>query len=106
MSPLEAYIAGVASTVAVLLVIWLARRVLGAWAMAHAAAVPVGFLHIVGMRLRKTDPEVLVGALVVLAKGGEAASPFHLEALYLTLPEDQRNVEHLVKASRALAAPM
>jgi uncharacterized protein YqfA (UPF0365 family) len=62
MSPWNAYFLGVGTTLALLLILWVALRIAEPWVMAQAAAVPIGFLHIVGMRIRKTDPGVVVGA--------------------------------------------
>ena len=100
MNPWEAYLLGVASTFAVLLLLWLGLRVLEPWIMARAANVQIGFLHVVGMRLRKTDPRVIVPALVALAKREEPMSAGQLEAIYMTLPEDQRTLGGLLRAAR------
>lgn len=101
MTPITAYFLGVGTTFLLLIAVWLLLRVLGPWAMAKAAAVPVGLLHILGMRIRKTDPRVIVGALVVLFKSDQPVSPLQLEAIYLTLPERDRGVDSLVRAARA-----
>ena len=95
-----AYFLGVGTTFAVLAAGWIVLRIAGPWAMAHAAAVPVGFLHIVGMRIRRTNPDVVVSTLVVLAKSGQPISPFKLEAIYMTLPENARTTDDLLHAAR------
>jgi uncharacterized protein YqfA (UPF0365 family) len=100
MNPWNAYLLGVGTTLALLLILWMGLRIAEPWIMARAAAIPIGFPHILGMRLRKTDPAVVVGALVVLTKADQPIQPLQLEALYMTLPERQRSVDDLVKAAR------
>lgn len=99
-----AYFLGVGTTFLVLIAVWLLLRIAEPWAMALASGAPVGFAHILGMRIRKTDPRVVVAALVILTKSGEPISPFRLEAIYLTLPDSERDVDNLVRAARQTVA--
>lgn len=104
MAPVTAFFLGVVSTVVTLIVFWLLLRALKPWIAARFAGVNLGFGQFVGMRLRNTDPNVIVGALVILAKRGESIDPLHLEATYLSLSDDQRTIPGLVDAVRAKLA--
>lgn len=95
-----AYFLGAGTTFLMLLVAWIILRIAEPWAMATAAGIPVGFAHVLGMRLRKTDPLVVIGALVVLTKSDQPISPFKLEAIYMSLPDQERDVENLLRAAR------
>lgn len=100
MEPWTAYFLGVASALVLLPALWLVLRIADPWVMARAANLPIGFFHIVGMRMRQTDPRVVVGALAVMTKSDQPISPLWLEAIYMTLPDRDRDVDALVRAAR------
>lgn len=100
MDPLSAYFLGVATALGGLTAIWLVLRILGPWITARASGVPLTMLNLIGMRMRKTDPGTIVSTLVILAKLGEMIPVHQLEAIYMTLPHNQRNPTALLRAAR------
>jgi uncharacterized protein YqfA (UPF0365 family) len=70
------------------------------WIMLKSAAVPIGFLHVVGMVMRRTLSDELVTTLIAAHKSGLPISPIALEVHTLA----GGNPADLVKAALTLAA--
>jgi uncharacterized protein YqfA (UPF0365 family) len=104
MDSRAAYLLGVAAAFGAMFVVWGLFHAVSPWLTARYAGVPVSLLKIIGMRLRKTDPVAVVGAMVVLRKLGEEVSPLELEAAYLAAPEDRKNIGALIRAVRPALA--
>jgi uncharacterized protein YqfA (UPF0365 family) len=100
MEPRNAYLLGVATTFAAGLGVWLLLRLLGPWLLARAAGGPISLLQVFGMRMRGSDPRVIVGAWNALRQLGEDVPLADIEAAYLGLPPAQRVVGAVVLAVR------
>jgi uncharacterized protein YqfA (UPF0365 family) len=100
MEPWVAYVLGVVTAIAGLAILWFLFRLLSPWAMAQAGGTPISLVEILGMRLRGSDPVLIVSALNVLRRVGETASPSEVEVTYLGLPADQRKLDALLRALR------
>ena len=97
---LTGYIAGLAT----LLIFWIAGFVLGPWSRALTSGAPVPLMGIVGMRLRRSPPHLLIDAYVRLKKKGVNQTMDKLETLYLTHRDDIQtagDLVHLVKEHAA-----
>jgi uncharacterized protein YqfA (UPF0365 family) len=57
-----------------------------------------------GMRLRHTDVNMIVGAAIALHKVGEPVSLLDLEAAYMALPDNRRTMTDLMRSVRPQAA--
>jgi uncharacterized protein YqfA (UPF0365 family) len=101
MEPRSAYLLGVATTFAAGLGVWLLLRLLGPWLLARAAGGPISLLQVFGMRMRGSEPRVIVGAWNALRQLGEDVPLADIEAAYLGLPPTQRAVGAVVLAVRA-----
>ena len=100
MDPRVAYLWGVVTAFGVIGGGWLILRLLAPWFMARATGVPISLVQIFGMRMRGSDPALIITASNTLTRFGEAVSPIDLEAAYLGLPEDQRNLGALLRSVR------
>jgi uncharacterized protein YqfA (UPF0365 family) len=100
MEPRVAYLLGVATAFGGMLVVWVLFRLLGPWVVAWATGAPVSLIQVFGMRMRGSDPALIVTALNTLTRLGERVSPMDVEVAYLTLPVNQRNLGALLRAVR------
>jgi uncharacterized protein YqfA (UPF0365 family) len=100
MEPRNAYLLGVATTLAAGLGVWLLLGLLGPWLLARAAGGPITLVQVFGMRMTGADPRVIVGAWNVLRQLGEDVPVVEIEAAYLGLPPTQRDIGTLVLAVR------
>lgn len=100
MEPRIAYLLGVGTAFGAVLVVWFALRLLTPWLAATAGGAPVSLRQIFGMRVRGSDPGLIVAALNAFVKLGEPVPPEEVEAACLGLPVEQRNLAALVRATR------
>jgi uncharacterized protein YqfA (UPF0365 family) len=100
MEPRTAYFLGVGTALGGVVLVWFAFRLLGPWIAAWATGAPVSLVQLFGMRMRGSDPALIVVALNTFAKVGETVPPAEVEAAYLGLPSDQRNLSALIRATR------
>jgi uncharacterized protein YqfA (UPF0365 family) len=100
MEPRDAYLLGVATTFAAGLAVWLLLRLLGPWLLARAAGGPITLAQVFGMRMRGSEPRIIVGAWNALRQLGEDVPLVEIEAAYLGLPPTQRDVGTLALAVR------
>jgi uncharacterized protein YqfA (UPF0365 family) len=73
----------------------------GIWLRARLAEAPVGFLKLLGMRLRRVNPAVIVDTRVMAMKAGIALTTDELEAHYLAGGNVVSVVRALIAASKA-----
>lgn len=74
---------------------------IGLWISATAAGVKVSFFNLIGMRLRRVVPSLIVGPMIKSYKAGMALSSDQLEAHYLAGGNVDRVVDALIAAHRA-----
>src|SRR6056297_731451 len=74
---------------------------IGLWISATAAGVKVSFFNLIGMRLRRVAPSLIVGPMIKSYKAGMALSSDQLEAHYLAGGNVDRVVDALIAAHRA-----
>jgi len=74
---------------------------LGLWISAVAAGVKVGFINLIGMRLRRVAPSLIVGPMIKSHKAGLRLGSDQLEAHYLAGGNVDRVVDALIAAQRA-----
>jgi len=73
----------------------------GLWISALAAGVKIGIFNLVGMRLRRVPPSIIVAPMIKSHKAGIAISSDQLEAHYLAGGNVDRVVDALIAAQRA-----
>lgn len=95
-----AYFLGVATGLGGVLLVWFGFRLLGPRIAAWATGAPVSLLQVFGMRMRGSDPSLIVVALNTFARLGETVPAAEVESAYLGLPVDQRNLTALIRATR------
>ena len=71
------------------------------WIAAIAAGVRIGIFSLVGMRLRKVDPHVIINSMIMLHKAGLQVITDRLEAHYLAGGDVIRVVKALISADKA-----
>lgn len=71
------------------------------WIAAIAAGVKIGVLTLVGMRLRKVDPHIIINSLIMLHKAGLSVNTDGMEAHYLAGGNVIRVVQSLISADKA-----
>ncbi|RCW45394.1 MULTISPECIES: flotillin-like protein FloA [unclassified Halanaerobium] len=74
---------------------------IGLWISATAAGVKVSFFNLIGMRLRRVVPSLIVSPMIKSHKAGLALSSDKLEAHYLAGGNVDRVVDALIAAQRA-----
>lgn len=74
---------------------------IGLWISALAAGVKVSIINLVGMRLRRVPPGLIVAPMIKSHKAGIALSSDRLEAHYLAGGNVDRVVDALIAAQRA-----
>ena len=74
---------------------------IGLWISALAAGVRIGIFTLVGMRLRRVPPGLIVSSLIKAEKAGLTVSTNQLEAHYLAGGNVDRVVNALIAAARA-----
>lgn len=79
---------GVGGVVAIYLVLLLAGAVFGPWVIAKASGVNIEIPRLIGMRLRRTDPKIVVAAFVRDQKRGGQHSLDVIEAVYIAFRQD------------------
>ncbi len=73
----------------------------GLWISALAAGVKIGIFNLVGMRLRRIPPSIIVTPMIKSHKAGIGISSDQLEAHYLAGGNVDRVVDALIAAQRA-----
>lgn len=73
----------------------------GLWIQALVSGAPVGIGTLIGMRLRKVPPSVIVGARITAAKAGIAISTDQLESHYLAGGNVELVVQALISSDKA-----
>jgi len=73
----------------------------GLWISALAAGVKIGIFNLVGMRLRRVPPSIIVAPMIKSHKAGIAIKSDQLEAHYLAGGNVDRVVDALIAAQRA-----
>src|SRR3990167_5931333 len=71
------------------------------WISAVAAGVHIGMFNLVGMRLRKVSPHIIINSLVMMHKAGLSLNTDRLEAHYLAGGDVTRVVKALISADKA-----
>jgi uncharacterized protein YqfA (UPF0365 family) len=71
------------------------------WIAAVAAGVRIGIFSLIGMRLRKVDPHVIINSMIMIHKAGLAVITDRLEAHYLAGGDVIRVVKALISADKA-----
>lgn len=71
------------------------------WIAAIAAGVRIGVFSLVGMRLRKVSPHIIINSLIMLHKAGLSVNTDGLEAHYLAGGDVIRVVKALISADKA-----
>jgi uncharacterized protein YqfA (UPF0365 family) len=71
------------------------------WIAAIAAGVRIGVFSLVGMRLRKVDPHVIINSMIMLHKAGLTVITDRLEAHYLAGGDVIRVAKALISADKA-----
>lgn len=74
---------------------------IGLWISAVAAGVKIGFFNLIGMRLRRVVPSLIVGPMIKSHKAGLKLGSDQLEAHYLAGGNVDRVVDALIAAQRA-----
>ena len=88
---------GIAALLGIYTILFLLRSVLGPWAMAKASGVDVEFARLIGMRLRRTDPRVVIGAYIRDRKRGGQLSLDLIEATYMAFRHEVDRGAHLIR---------
>jgi uncharacterized protein YqfA (UPF0365 family) len=71
------------------------------WIAAIAAGVRIGVFSMIGMRLRKVDPHVIINSMIMLHKAGLSVITDRMEAHYLAGGDVIRVVKALISADKA-----
>lgn len=71
------------------------------WIAAIAAGVRIGIFSLIGMRLRKVWPHIIINSLIMLHKAGLSINTDRLEAHYLAGGDVIRVVKALISADKA-----
>ncbi|MEQ8762378.1 MAG: flotillin-like protein FloA [Planctomycetota bacterium] len=71
------------------------------WFRAYLAKADIGFLHIIGMSLRKVNPSTIVDAKIAAVQAGLQVDTHDLEAHFLAGGNPTRVVRALIAADRA-----
>ena len=74
---------------------------LGLWISALAAGTRIGIFTLIGMRLRRVPPALIVNSLIKADKAGISVTTNQLEAHYLAGGNVDRVVNSLIAAERA-----
>ena len=89
------------AVIALLLLLFLAFVPVGLWISAIASGVKIGIFDLVGMRLRRVKPSIIVLALIKATKAGLSIKVNQLEAHYLAGGSVDSVVNALIAAERA-----
>lgn len=90
--------------VAVIVIIWLIIRVafpVRLWIAATAAGAPVPAATLLGMRLRRTNPRLIVEPYIIATKAGLPVDIGQLEAIHLAGGDVVQAVRDLIRAAKA-----
>jgi uncharacterized protein YqfA (UPF0365 family) len=101
MPQAELPLAIIAIVIVFLIVIFFYFVPVGLWIAAWAAGVPIRIVNLIGMRLRKVSPTVIVNAMISAHKAGLSLRTTELEAHYLAGGDVVKVVNALIAADRA-----
>src|SRR6056297_1003182 len=87
--------------IALLVILFFYFVPLGLWISAIAAGVKISFFDLIGMRLRRVTPSLIVGPMIKSHKAGLKLESNKLEAHYLAGGNVDRVVDALIAAQRA-----
>lgn len=90
------FIAGYIAGLATVILFWVAGFILGPWARAFTSGAPVSVGTIVGMRLRRTPPHLLIDAYIRLVKKDMKPKMHDIELLYIAHREKIHTAADLV----------
>jgi uncharacterized protein YqfA (UPF0365 family) len=71
------------------------------WLIALFGGARISFLHLIGMTLRRVDPNVIVESSIMAAKAGLDVSPWDLEVHYLARGDVMNIVRGMIVANKA-----
>ena len=76
-------VTGIGAVLSLYAVLFFLRSILRPWIFAVAAGVKIELARLVGMRLRRTNPRIIIDAYVRDRKRGGQLSLDHIEATYI-----------------------
>ncbi|MCH8290071.1 flotillin-like protein FloA [Candidatus Poribacteria bacterium] len=94
-------IAIIAIVVVVVLFVFFYVVPVGLWIAAWAAGVPISIMNLIGMRLRRVSPNIIVNAMISAHKAGLKTKTDDLEAHYLASGNVVKVVNALIAADKA-----
>ena len=97
----DVFTGGIALVVLILIIAFFWFVPVGLWIAAVAAGVPLRIFDLIGMRLRRVNPNVIVKALISAHKAGLKAVTAELEAHYLAGGDVLNVVSALIAADKA-----
>ena len=98
---IDLFTGGVALVILIFIIIFFWIVPFGLWIAAVAAGVPLRILDLVGMRLRRVNPNIIVKALISAHKAGLKVVTAELEAHYLAGGNVLNVVSALIAADKA-----
>ena len=84
-----------------LFVFSLVFKYISLWFRAYLTKANIGFLHVIGMSLRKVNPAIIVDAQIAAVQAGIKLDTHHIEAHYLAGGNPTKVVRALIAADRA-----
>ncbi len=97
----DLFTGGIALVILIFIIIFFWIVPFGLWIAAVAAGVPLRILDLIGMRLRRVNPNIIVKALISAHKAGLKAVTAELEAHYLAGGNVLNVVSALIAADKA-----
>lgn len=98
---MDVFTGGIAFIVLIFIIAFFWLVPVGLWVAAVAAGVPLRIFDLIGMRLRRVNPNIIVKALISAHKAGLKATTAELEAHYLASGDVLNVVSALIAADKA-----
>ncbi len=98
---MDLFTGGIALVVLIVIITFFWFVPVGLWIAAIAAGVPLRIFDLIGMRLRRVNPNVIVKALISVHKAGLKVSTSELEAHYLASGNVLNVASALIAADKA-----
>ena len=98
---MDLFTGGIALVVLIVIIAFFWFVPVGLWIAAVAAGVPLRIFDLIGMRLRRVNPNVIVKALISVHKAGLKVSTSELEAHYLASGNVLNVASALIAADKA-----
>lgn len=98
---MDLFTGGIALVVLIVIITFFWFVPVGLWIAAVAAGVPLRIFDLIGMRLRRVNPNVIVKALISVHKAGLKVSTSELEAHYLASGNVLNVASALIAADKA-----